>query len=100
MPLRSCRVTITEPDGVEHSTEVTADSLFEAVGLALRATDVSARGGRPEEQHRFDEGGLRLRCGHAHIVRSDAPSNSACTTAGPLRLISGGPNRVQYPKLI
>ena len=37
MALRSCRVTITDPDGVEHSTEVTADSLFEAVGLALAA---------------------------------------------------------------
>src|SRR5262249_38621634 len=37
MALRTCRVTCTDLDGIEHSVEVTADSLYEAVAQALRA---------------------------------------------------------------
>jgi hypothetical protein len=42
MPQRSCRVTIQDMDGVSHTVEVTASTLYQAVaqGLAaLRADD-------------------------------------------------------------
>jgi hypothetical protein len=35
--LRTCRVTCRDIDGVEHTIEVTADSLYEAVAQGLRA---------------------------------------------------------------
>jgi hypothetical protein len=35
--VRSCRVTIRDTEGIEHSAEVTAESLYEAVALGLRA---------------------------------------------------------------
>ena len=37
MPIRSCRVTIQDMDGVSHTVEVTAATLYEAVaqGLAI-----------------------------------------------------------------
>jgi hypothetical protein len=37
MPLRSCRVTFTDMEGVAHTVEVTASSLYEAVAMALTA---------------------------------------------------------------
>ena len=37
MSLRSCRVTIRDTEGIEHSAEVTAGSLYEAVALGLKA---------------------------------------------------------------
>jgi len=37
MPIRSCRVTIPDMDGVSHSVEVTAASLYEAVAQGLAA---------------------------------------------------------------
>jgi hypothetical protein len=37
MLVRSCRVTITDMDGVAHTVEVTASSLYEAVAQALTA---------------------------------------------------------------
>jgi len=37
MPARSCRVTITDFDGVEHTVQVTAETLYEAVARALKA---------------------------------------------------------------
>jgi hypothetical protein len=37
MALRTCRVTCCDLSGVEHTVEVTADSLFEAVAQGLRA---------------------------------------------------------------
>ncbi len=37
MPVRSCRVTITDMDGVAHTVEVTAGTLYEAVALGLAA---------------------------------------------------------------
>ena len=37
MTVRSCRVTITDMEGVAHAVEVTASSLYEAVALALTA---------------------------------------------------------------
>ena len=36
MPLRTCRVTCRDSQGVEHTAQVTAQSLFEAVAQALR----------------------------------------------------------------
>jgi len=36
MSVRSCRVTIRDTEGIEHSAEVTAESLYEAVALGLR----------------------------------------------------------------
>jgi hypothetical protein len=35
MPARSCRVTIRDMNGVDHSVHVTAGTLFEAVALGL-----------------------------------------------------------------
>jgi hypothetical protein len=37
MSARSCRVTITDLEGIAHSVEVTASSLYEAVALGLAA---------------------------------------------------------------
>ena len=37
--LRTCRAVVTDAEGVEHSVEILAESLFEAVGLALHALD-------------------------------------------------------------
>ena len=37
MALRSCTVTCCDLNGVEHSVEVTADTLYEAVAHGLRA---------------------------------------------------------------
>ena len=36
MGLKSCRVTIEDMEGVAHSVEVTAATLFEAVALGLK----------------------------------------------------------------
>jgi len=35
MSVRSCRVTITDLEGISHTAEVTASPLFEAVALGL-----------------------------------------------------------------
>ena len=37
MPVRSCRVTIQDMDGVSHTVEVTAATLYEAVAQGLAA---------------------------------------------------------------
>jgi len=37
MPIRSCRVTIQDMDGVSHTIEITAATLYEAVAQALVA---------------------------------------------------------------
>ena len=37
MPVRSCRVTISDMNGVAHTVEVTAATLYEAVALGLAA---------------------------------------------------------------
>jgi hypothetical protein len=37
MPVRSCRVTIQDTDGVSHTVEVTAATLYEAVAQGLAA---------------------------------------------------------------
>jgi hypothetical protein len=36
MEVKSCRVTISDMEGVAHTVEVTAASLYEAVALALK----------------------------------------------------------------
>ena len=37
MPVRSCKVTIKDLDGVAHTVEVTASTLYEAVALGMTA---------------------------------------------------------------
>jgi hypothetical protein len=37
MPVRSCKVTIEDMNGVSHTVEVTAASLYEAVALGMAA---------------------------------------------------------------
>lgn len=37
MPVRSCRVSIADLEGVVHSVEVTASTLYEAVALGMAA---------------------------------------------------------------
>ena len=46
MPVRSCKVTIEDMNGVSHTVEVTAGSLYEAVALGMAAirTDEWASG--------------------------------------------------------
>ena len=41
MPVRSCRVTIQDMDGITHTVEVTAASLYEAVAQGLAAIRVN-----------------------------------------------------------
>jgi hypothetical protein len=36
MSVRSCRATIHDAEGIEHTAEVTAESLYEAAALGLR----------------------------------------------------------------
>jgi hypothetical protein len=36
VPARSCRVTITDSQGIAHTVEVTASSLFEAVAMGVK----------------------------------------------------------------
>ena len=35
MAVRSCRVTVTDLEGISHSVDVTASTLYEAVALGL-----------------------------------------------------------------
>jgi hypothetical protein len=37
MAVRTCRVTVTDLEGVSHTVEVTASTLYEAVALGLMA---------------------------------------------------------------
>ena len=37
MPVRSCRVTIQDTDGISHTVELTAATLYEAIAQALAA---------------------------------------------------------------
>src|SRR6202790_3893544 len=37
MPVRSCKVTLTDMEGVSHTVEVTAGTLYEAVALGMAA---------------------------------------------------------------
>ena len=36
MGINNCRVTITDMDGIEHTTEVTAATLYEAVAVGIK----------------------------------------------------------------
>jgi hypothetical protein len=68
MPLKSCRVTMRDMDGIEHTTTVTAESLFEAVargmmsirrqdwvdGLTLQSGKVTVEVGEAPVQHHVD----------------------------------------------
>jgi hypothetical protein len=50
MAVRSCRVTCRDAHGFEHSVDVTAETLFEAVAQAWRIfgeSEWNADGGRP-----------------------------------------------------
>ena len=49
MPTRSCRVSVTDIDGIDHSTCVNADTLFEAVARGLRAIRDSVWAGQIPE---------------------------------------------------
>lgn len=52
MSVRSCRVTIRDMDGVEHTVQVTASSLYEAVALGLASFRAEEWvGGIPEGLH-------------------------------------------------
>ena len=39
MPVRSCKVTVKDMDGVNYTVEVTAGSLYEAVALGIVHND-------------------------------------------------------------
>lgn len=42
MPVRSYRVTVTDMEGIAHSAEVTAATLYEAVALGLESKCTSS----------------------------------------------------------
>ena len=48
-PVRSCRVSITDVDGIDHTAHVDASSLFEAVALGLQQIRHSAWAGEIPE---------------------------------------------------
>jgi hypothetical protein len=68
MPPKSCRVTMRDMDGIEHTTAVAAESLFEAVArgimsirqmdwvdrLTLQAGKVTVEVGEAPVQHHVD----------------------------------------------
>ena len=47
MAIRTCRVTCRDAEGVEHTVQVTAQSLFEAVAQALRVFQEHDWSGEP-----------------------------------------------------
>jgi hypothetical protein len=49
VPNRCCRVTVTDMDGIEHTAQVSANSLYEAVALGLRAIKKSSWAGEIPE---------------------------------------------------
>jgi hypothetical protein len=57
MAVRSCQVTLKDMDGVTHTVEVTAETLYEAVALGLAA--IRAHGNRSGLECRS---GMRERC--------------------------------------
>jgi hypothetical protein len=66
VPNRSCRVCVTDIDGIEHIAYVAADTLFEAVARGLKAisesvwageipegiTTITVRAAQPQVEHR------------------------------------------------
>jgi len=65
MAVRSCRVTVTDLEGISHSVEVTASTLYEAVALGLAALrDAEWVAGIPEGL------GTRPRDGDEHPGRT------------------------------
>jgi hypothetical protein len=53
MPVRSCRVTIQDMDGVSHTVEVTAATLYEAVAQGLNVVRASVADIRVEHEVRL-----------------------------------------------
>lgn len=49
VPNRSCRVSVTDLEGVEHTAHVSADTLYEAVARGLKAIKSSAWAGEIPE---------------------------------------------------
>jgi len=49
VPNRSCKVSVTDLDGVEHTAHVTADTLYEAVARGLKAIQSSVWAGQIPE---------------------------------------------------
>ena len=49
VPNRSCRVSVTDLEGIEHTAHVTADTLYEAVARGLKAIKSSAWAGEIPE---------------------------------------------------
>jgi hypothetical protein len=49
VPSRCCRVTVTDMDDIEHTAQVSAGSLYEAVALGLRAIKKSSWAGEIPE---------------------------------------------------
>ena len=63
MPIRSCRVAIRDLDGVSHTVEVMAASLFEAVArgvAALRGNDWVEGIGRGQSTVKVSVGDVRV----------------------------------------
>jgi hypothetical protein len=61
MAVRSCRVTIQDLDGVAHTAEVTAESLYEAVAQGLAAL------GRSDWVAGFQQGIVKVSVGDVRV---------------------------------
>ena len=73
MPNRACRVSVTDVDGIEHTAQVTADTLFEGVARGLKVirgstwsgdipegiNTVTIRIDQPAVEHRVRMGAFR-----------------------------------------
>ncbi|HTU03776.1 MAG TPA: hypothetical protein VMG58_18220 [Candidatus Sulfotelmatobacter sp.] len=89
MPLRSCKVTCRDLAGTDHTVEVTAESLYEAIGNALcilrhdewvdqigeGRTEVRVRVNQPAVEHRVRMKDFRR--GWSSQGRTPATSSSA-----------------------
>jgi hypothetical protein len=88
MTVRSCRVTIQDLDGVSHTVELTAATLYEAVALGLAAI-------RGNQWARGDSG--RIQSGEGardrYSRRSRGEAKGLHELAGPEREHSEGSNR-------
>jgi hypothetical protein len=70
VPARTCKVSFTGPDGIRHSVSVQAESLYEAVALAVRefrardcppgaATEMEVEARSPSVKHTVSLGKIR-----------------------------------------
>ena len=70
MPVRSCRVTIQDLEGIAHTVEVTAETLYEAVAQGLAALR------RSDWVHGFQQGMVKVSVADVRVERAVAPRST------------------------